>query len=150
MSLFNMAAGFSPLVQLAMDMIGKTPKEFPRFRDAYVDFDNPSVVVMTRTGGGNREWYETPEEGPSNADIRAMPGYAGDWDDDFDRTFAYWRFSVDAEKMDELKKLVGAWSSRADQITAMFGEDFSSPFKKEFFTEKPMDRFKRRLDEMKK
>lgn len=87
MSLFNQACGYSPMVRLALAMMDKEPNDFPRFRDAYINIeeDDPRLVVMTRTGGGNREGYQTENEA-----IRQLPGFIKDEDDDFDSTFAYW------------------------------------------------------------
>lgn len=52
------------------------------------------IHVYTRTGGGNREYYENCTDGPSNNDLRAVGGYVADEDDDFDCTFATFRFAA--------------------------------------------------------
>jgi hypothetical protein len=81
----------------------------PRFRDCY--FDGTDIVVHTRTGGGNRDYYEDlktcrenyPEyfkdrneenwpTGPWNADMYAHPWFSRDEDSEFDPTYANFYF----------------------------------------------------------
>lgn len=110
MSLYNMLFGVNPAGGLVMQALGITPDDVPRFRDAYFDAEKDRLVIHTRTGGGNRDYYECEERcrdnypeyfgeeqelsGPWNADIRKLPGFLYDEDDDFDSTYADWFFSV--------------------------------------------------------
>jgi len=83
--------------------------------------EDGKIVIYTRTGGGNRDYYENEEtcrdyfpeyfdgendpSGPWNDDLRAIPGYVRDQDDDFDSTYAHFYFDVPAEFADAVKKI---------------------------------------------
>jgi hypothetical protein len=63
-----------------------------RFRDIYFENEEgkePKIIVYTRNGGGNREWYQYVFELLSN-----HPLYIQDYDDDFDSTYAYIEFKA--------------------------------------------------------
>lgn len=63
-----------------------------RFRDIYFqneDGKEPKIILYTRNGGGNREWYEYVFELLEN-----HPLYIQDYDDDFDATYAYIEFKA--------------------------------------------------------
>jgi hypothetical protein len=63
-----------------------------RFRDIYFEHEEgkePKIVLYTRNGGGNRDWYEYVFELLSN-----HPLYIQNYDDDFDCTYAYIEFSA--------------------------------------------------------
>ena len=102
MSLYNMMFGNSPLAGITLNALNLTPNDVPRFRDAYFEADEDRLVIYTRTGGGNREYYGEPDgyygnedyEGPFNSDLEAHPNYLRDEDDDFDSTYAYFYFSI--------------------------------------------------------
>jgi len=71
-----------------------------RFRDAWVekgDGGEPVIVVYTRNGGGNRECMcdDHPEGGcllEVIEDLQRNPLYLSDEDDEFDCTYASFRF----------------------------------------------------------
>ena len=66
-----------------------------RFRDIFFERDESgkaSIILYTRNGGGNRPAYEWVFEL-----LSAHPLYLGDWDDDFDSTYAYIKFSAPKE-----------------------------------------------------
>lgn len=101
MSLYNMLFGNNPLAGTVLSALNLSPNDIPRFRDAYYDADEDQLVVYTRTGGGNREYYGEPGgydnegyEGPFNSDLEAHPEYIRDEDDDFDSTYAYFYFKI--------------------------------------------------------
>lgn len=113
MSLYNMLFGVNPLSGIVLESLGLTPTDVPRFRDAYYDAELNRLVIYTRTGGGNREYYdskysrleslsgyagEDPSDedlaGPYNDDLRDIVGFMYDEDDDFDCTYAYFYFAV--------------------------------------------------------
>jgi hypothetical protein len=109
-SLYNMLFGQNPLSSLVLQALGTTEYAVPRFRDAYYDAEADRLVIHTRTGGGNRNYYECearcreefperfedddPPTGPWNSDLRALPGFEYDADDDFDCTYADWFYRV--------------------------------------------------------
>jgi hypothetical protein len=117
MSLYNMMFEISPSAGLTLEVLKLTPGDIPRFRDAYFDADENKLVIYTRTGGGNREYYGSPDgydnegyEGPFNSDLEAHPNYIDDQDDDFDCTYAYFNFSIPDEfkPIFEMFKSLGA------------------------------------------
>jgi hypothetical protein len=101
MSLYNMVNGVNPLAEFLLSAINLDLASIPRFRDVWLSTDLASVVVLTRTGGGNREDYEV-----ENAAMAAHPGYLGDADDDFDSTFAKFRYTMPPEKLAEIQQAI--------------------------------------------
>ena len=73
----------------------KEAKEFGyyptgRFRDIYFEAEEgsaPKIILYTRNGGGNREYYQYIFDL-----LEAHPLYITDYDDDFDSTYAYIEF----------------------------------------------------------
>lgn len=92
MSLYNLVNGVNPAAFFFLPLIGEGhhPDEFPRFRDCFLEQnETPEIVILTRTGGNNRDDYEEENEW-----IRSLSGFIADEDDDFDSTYARWRFAV--------------------------------------------------------
>jgi hypothetical protein len=94
MSLYNMLHGFEPTAPFVIRALEIDPRRIGRFRDAYLTYRDatraePIMVVLTRTGGGNRPDYEE-----ANAFLRNVTGYVDDADDEFDPTFALFRYQV--------------------------------------------------------
>lgn len=98
MSLYNVMHGFSDLAAYLLNALNIDVSKIPRFRDCYIR--DSEIVVLTRTGGGNRESYEEENEA-----MTKHPNYLRDRDDDFDCTFAEWFYSFPKEQDVELKKL---------------------------------------------
>jgi len=92
MSLYNALFGVNPFANALLSILDTDISQVPRFRDVYVE--NDQIIIYTRTGGGNRDHYENCTDGPSNADLRKIPGYLWDADDDFDNTFAYFYYAI--------------------------------------------------------
>ena len=106
MSLYNLIHGHNPIAPLLLHALGNP--EVPRYRDCYLDDER--IAIYTRTGGGNRDAYESEERcranypeyfegddpvtGPWNADLRALSGYIYDDDDEFDSTYATFYFKI--------------------------------------------------------
>lgn len=75
----------------------KEAKEFGyfptgRFRDIFYQHEEgqePKIILYTRNGGGNREWYQYVFELLSQ-----HPLYLQDYDDGFDSTYAYIEFKA--------------------------------------------------------
>lgn len=88
-----------------------TIKRIPRFRDAYINKDK-QLVLYTRTGGGNREYYErrTDENaeytGLFNEDLRKLPGFVRDYDDTYDSTFAHFIYEVHTQRMTDMLQIL--------------------------------------------
>lgn len=104
MSFYNLVHGVNPHAAILLGMLGLTSTtQVPRFRDCY--WNGEYICLYTRTGGGNRAYYEAEASrrahadeadpdlsGPYNADLRQLPGFAWDEDDDFDPTYATFYF----------------------------------------------------------
>lgn len=120
MSLYNAIFGQNQLAPVLLQALGLTASDVPRFRDCYLS--EGSIVIYTRTGGGNRDYYESEEScrecypeyfqnkdeapaGPWNEDLRSNKYYLSDEDDDFDSTYAYFRFSYPPEYEEDLKAI---------------------------------------------
>ncbi len=91
-----------------------------RFRDAWVEksADGPVIAVYTRQGGGNRKCYcdngsADPAHVPGscyaacNEALAVHPLYLRDADDDFDGTYATFRFRAPEEWREVLAEAAG-------------------------------------------
>ena len=112
MSLYNLLNGVSPATFFILPMLGRHPDEYPRFRDCFIkDADHPEydghIHVYTRTGGGNREAYES-----ENQSMMDMEWYVTDHDDDFDCTYATWVFRVPERWLSDYNYIVGGEFSK--------------------------------------
>lgn len=89
-NMYNLVHGTNPWAGVLLEALGLTPQKVPRFRDCY--WNGKYICLYTRTGGGNREFYEAPNpdnpDGPWNENLRAVDGYAFDEDDALDSTYA--------------------------------------------------------------
>jgi hypothetical protein len=120
MSLYNSLFGINDKTAVLLNCLEINIKDVPRFRDCYID--DTHIVIHTRTGGGNREYYENeetcrknypeyfdgkdkPPAGPWNAGLRASPYYDFDKDDEYDCTFANFYFKFPEEIRSDLEAL---------------------------------------------
>lgn len=112
MSLYNALFGVNPFATVFLSALDISTDDVPRFRDIYLtELNGRDVIcVYTRTGGGNREFYDCeescrsnypeyfegdePPTGPWNADLRKIDGFLFDADDDFDCTYAYFYYEI--------------------------------------------------------
>lgn len=108
MSLYNLLHGQNVAAPLLLSILGLTPSSVPRYRDCW--WTGTEIAIYTRTGGGNRDFYENidsaranyPEyfegkddpKGPWNDDLRALNTFVRDEDDDYDCTYATFYFRV--------------------------------------------------------
>lgn len=103
MSLYNMLHGVNQIALILLAALEIEIENIPRFRDCW--YDGEHIVIYTRTGGGNRLYYDSKEEllenyaeedysGPFNSDLRANPSFVKDQDDDYDSTYAEFFFNV--------------------------------------------------------
>lgn len=136
MSLYNALFGTNPFSSMLLQVLGTTNGAVPRFRDCYLNEDG-DIVIHTRTGGGNREYYDEPNEentdGPWNSTLRALPGFKFDADDDFDSTYADFHYSVPEAFKEQIALLkdLGAVSNPAERWQSLLENmrkgDTSSP-----------------------
>ena len=95
MSFYNMLFGVNSATVL-LAALGMTADDVPRFRNCYIDGEQ--IVIHTRTGGGNRSYFD-------NDSLAAHACYLYDEDDDFDSTYANFHFKFPEEYADDLKAL---------------------------------------------
>jgi hypothetical protein len=118
-SLYNMLFGVNGAAPVLLAMLGLTENDVPRFRDCYIEGEH--VVIHTRTGGGNRDFYDSEEscrdnypdyfggedepKGPWNSTLKENPFYVYDEDGDYDSTYANFYFRFPDEYAEDLKAL---------------------------------------------
>jgi len=71
-----------------------------RFRDIYLNKEGDKIILLTRNGGANRRFYWYVFE-----ILAHHPNYLCDYDDEFDKTYAYVEFSVPKEAKELCKAL---------------------------------------------
>ena len=117
--LYNVLFGQHGNTENLLAVLGVNPNDIPRFRSCY--WNGSQIVIHTRTGGGNRDYYENEEScrsnypeyfegdqqptGPWNDDLHLIPGYTHDEDDDFDSTYADFFYTPPAEAQEALNQL---------------------------------------------
>jgi len=120
MSLYNNLFGVDSEAGYLLHILNLTENDIPRFRTCYYDNKKNLIVIHTRTGGGNREYYDSfescqsnypeyfegdePPSGPWNSDLQSHPLYITDYDDNFDCTYANFVFKVPEEHEAKLKE----------------------------------------------
>jgi hypothetical protein len=128
MSLYNMLFGVNPFSGVLLEVLGISEADVPRYRDCYLSEDGTEIIIHTRTGGGNRADYQD-----ENASLTKVPGYKGDSDDDYDYTYANFRYDIPqaSKSMVALIKEMGAVSNPAERwqslLENMRGGDTSNP-----------------------
>ena len=127
------------MAPVLLSLLRLSPQVIPRFRDCFLESDR--IVIFTRTGGGNRRYYESeascryyypedfnepePPTGPWNDDLRQHPLYDRDQDDSFDSTYARFYFKFPAAYVERLAELAQArgeqpsFKERFDQVIEM-------------------------------
>ena len=100
MSLYNTLFGINKEMPVLLGMLAVNTEYFGRFRDVELIKSGSVIQVFTRTGGDNREDYKENWE-----KIRKHELYIGDYDDDFDNTYAYIEFKVPERYKDTAKKM---------------------------------------------
>ena len=137
MSLYNLVNGMNPSTFFILPMLGKHPDEYPRFRDCFVGNDEARseyencIMVYTRVGGNNRECFAD--------EVAAMcdsPYFVGDFDDDFDNTYATYVFSVpdewradfDAIMIGDLQKISPEYQAQLRKVYPKLNATFDQLF----------------------
>lgn len=120
MSLYNMIFDVNDFAGVLLLTLGYIHTDIPRFRDCFLH--NGKIVIHTRTGGGNRDYYESeetcrrnypeywdkPDECPQttyNDSLRKHPNFLYDEDSDFDCTYANFFYSFPEDYRTELELL---------------------------------------------
>ena len=86
--MYNMLFGENELADDLLKMLNLTKEDCGRYRDCYLDEKGEKIIVYTRNGGGNREYYEEVFD-----KLSSHTNYLCDYDDDFDCTYASIEFS---------------------------------------------------------
>lgn len=128
MSLYNMLFGEYPAASILLGILGLTREQVPRYRNCFVHEGH--IVVHTRTGGGNREYYEEKnpdnKDGPWNSTLQENEFYVTDSDDDFDCTYANFlfrfpdKYKADLEALESLEPSYTSseqWSMLLESLT---------------------------------
>ncbi len=100
---------------------GKAAGYYPtgRFRDIYFENENdPKIILYTRNGGGNREYYEYVFEL-----LSAHPLYLNDYDDDFDCTYAYIEFKAPQAVVDFFE---GVKTGKLESVSEKFQKEMEA------------------------
>ena len=106
MSLYNELFGYSSPCLWFLPMLGKTPTSYPRFRDCFIGHEkypekyDGCILIYCRIGGGNREYHAEDIE-----ELRNLPGYIEDFDDEFDKTYAFFVYKCPEEFIEDYEKL---------------------------------------------
>jgi hypothetical protein len=111
MSLYNMLRGTTQATFFILPMLGKHPDKYPRFRDCFLgDDEHPEhkgkILVYTRVGGGNRDYYSDRID-----EMRSEDEYVTDYDDSFDSTYATFVFNVPSKFQDDFNLIVDVENS---------------------------------------
>jgi hypothetical protein len=128
MSLYNALFGVNPHAGLLLRFLGVSYADVPRFRDCYLNEDATEIIILTRTGGGNREDYAM-----ANSFLRSIEGFIQDDDLPTDSTYNQFRYKVN-ESLEEfctaLKYHGGTGNAEAkwkDLFAALEKKDTSDP-----------------------
>lgn len=89
MSLYTKLFGENPDANALIGALGLNKSIFERYRDIFLNKEGTEIIVYTRCGGPNRTEYERVFE-----IMKKHPNYICDYDDEFDNTYAYIKFSV--------------------------------------------------------
>jgi len=101
MSLYNTLFGVNELAPVLLKCLNLDAYDVPRFRDCFFAKDN-TICIHTRTGGGNREEYESENEWLASHEY-----YIYDEDDEYDCTYANFYFHYPKEFEEDLTALAG-------------------------------------------
>ena len=101
--LYNMVHGYNIACLWIMPMLGKHEEEYPRFRDCYLEEKDGEhlIVIYTRVGGGNRN------SGYGEEELYKNPLFVETVDDEFDNTYAEYKFRVPEEWKEDFNKIIG-------------------------------------------
>jgi hypothetical protein len=109
MSLYQILYGKNRAAAELLGRLGFTENDIPRFRDCYVE--DGMIVVLTRTGGGNREEYEV-----ENKTMCDHPYYIKDQDAKFDETYAEFFYRIPRPRDQEQQAAAGGEGGAAAAV----------------------------------
>ncbi|XWV25123.1 hypothetical protein QJ856_gp0653 [Tupanvirus deep ocean] len=100
MSLYNALFGKNKVAELLLPCVGVDLCSIPRYRDCSASDDNTQIIILTRTGGGNRDSYAD-----ENDALASNENYDHDCDADFDSTYAEFYFNIPYKWLADVEKL---------------------------------------------
>ncbi len=103
MSLYNMMFGSNPYKLVFLAMIGVLEEQIPRFRDCYAKIieGKPFIIILTRTGGRNREKYKL-----ENQFLCDLPGFIETKNQIIDNSYAEFYYSVHKDHLNTFNQLL--------------------------------------------
>jgi len=93
-----MLLGYDPMAPALLTILRLSPATIPRFRDCW--WNGEHIVLLTRTGGGNRAEYVI-----ENQTLRELPTFVRDEDNEWDPTFAEFYYTMPKEMQWVVPKL---------------------------------------------
>jgi len=108
MSLYNLLFGTNAAADFLLATLNLKRDDFGRFRDCFPNQEGTRIIVHTRCGGGNREYYQWLFE-----EMSKHPNYISNADEDFDCTYCDFVFSVP----EKFKNTVKAISEITDKTS---------------------------------
>lgn len=118
MSLYNALMGENEYTPVLLGVLSLNKEVFGRFRDIYLNKECTEIIVLTRCGGNNRKNYREVFD-----KITKHPNYIYDYDDKFDSTYCYIRFSI-PEKYQKMCKSI-APKENPKTIKELFDEQIA-------------------------
>lgn len=106
MSLYTRLFGENEDAVALLGMLSLTRNEFQRYRDVYLNKEGTKIIVLTRLGGGNRKEYKQVFK-----NMKKHPYYIKNYDDKFDKTYAFFEFKV-PEKYEHTCKAIAPKEER--------------------------------------
>ena len=97
MSLYNALHGCNRNAAVALAMLNLRHKDTGRFRDAWIEKDGKHIVILTRNKNGD---YQSVLD-----KLAGHPNYVRDWNDDFDSTYTYMRFTIPEKYLELAEQL---------------------------------------------
>lgn len=142
MSLYNMLFGTNPLTPFILAALNLDMSEIPRFRDVELE-GSDKLLILTRTGGGNRDYYDSPQSridseagltdedlvGPYNQDLRGHSCFLYEHDMEDDATYAEFTFKVPEEFVDFFKAFDDWRNDDSDETDFQVTEEYQKRFK---------------------
>lgn len=121
MSMYNLLFGPTAQKIPALPVCGIDPEQVGRFRDVWIERDGDStdtviLALYTRNGGGNREDYAE-----QIGYLHSVPTFVSDRNDDYDSTYATFRFRIRSSDLREEAQPEGQ-SMPIEEVWAVFRE----------------------------
>lgn len=118
MSLYNLMNGFNPACLLFMPMLGRKQEDYPRFRDCFLSDDHKHIDIYTRVGGNNRN------SGYGEEELYKDENFVETFDDDFDRTYATYRFKVPDKWLSDFEHILNGELSNVSEEYVSYVKEF--------------------------